>query len=306
MADYASWLEELSKRTGASVESSDLERLNQTNPDDVGRLQSALESQYGRRGASGQTGSGMDDKEATARGYGSGRGETADDGGVAPPAPSGQSGSTVAQAWNGQQANTLFPDWYRELLTRQQQQAEQQQMETKARADALYGTLNERAGQSLAIDRNDPIIRAQSDAFSANQDRARRNYLSDTAERQGPLANIQGERRMASERYGQATGTFEAELLGRELSARREEIAEALRMSAGLLSGDQQRTLQQQLAMLDQAIAEAGIGLGARGQDLNFSLGSRGQDLGMDQFLRELALREYDTVNRWDYNWTTL
>ncbi len=84
-------------------------------------------------------------------------------------------------------------------------------------------------------------------------------------------------------------------------------------MQGAMLSGDQQRQLQSELAMLDQAIAEAGIGLGARGQDLDYSLGReglgvtrRGQDFGMDQFLRDLALREYDTNNRWDYAWQRL
>jgi hypothetical protein len=314
--DYNAWLDELSSRTGASVEDSDRERLQNTNPDDVDRLLSAYESQYQRRGDSGQTGSGMDDKEATARGYGSGRNETADDRGMAP--RPGVSGSGVAQAWNtggaaGAGASGLFPDWYQELLTRQQSQMEAQQAENKARGDALYGQLNDRATQGLSVDRNNPVIRQQADAFSANADRARRNYISDTAESAGPLGNIQGERRMASERYGQMTGDFEAELLGRELSAKREEIAEALRMQGGLLSGDQNRNLSEKLAMYDNAIKEAGIGLGARGQDLDYSLGqqgiglgARGQDLGMDQFLRELALREYDTVNRWDYNWMSL
>lgn len=307
--DDAAWLEELSKRTGASVEKSDLERLGQTNPDDRQRLMDAYEHQYARRGASGQTGSGKDGSEWTAAGYGSGRNETADDGGR-PVSRAGAGGSSVASAWlggggsgEGGGASSLFPDWYEELLTRQQTMAEQQQAENKARGDALYSTLNERATQGLAVDKNNPAIRQQADAYAANTDRARRNYISDVAEASGPLANIRGEERMAAERYGNLTGTFEAELIGRELQAKRDEIAEALRMQGAMLSGDQQRALAQQLAMLDQAIAEAGVGLQARGQDINAQLGNRGldvtmrgQDLGMDQFLRQLAQRSYE----WD------
>jgi hypothetical protein len=328
MPDFDGWLDELSKRTGASVEESDRERLRNTNPDDPNnpdnndttRLMQAYESQYAERGRSGQTGSGTDSSERTAQGYGSGRGETADD---RAPAASvakswlspGMPGSGGGQASYGQGSpvNSLFPDWYRELLTRQQQQMETQQAETKARGDALYGQLNQRATQGLAVDRNDPIIRQQADAFSANAERSKREYLADTAERAGPLGNILGEQRLASEKYGQMTGEFEAQLVGRELTARREEISDALHMSAGLLSGEQTRNLQQQLAMLDQAIAEAGVGLSARGQDLDFQLGNRGldvsmrgQDMGMDQFLRDLALREWDRGQYWDYNWAGL
>lgn len=349
MADeFDSWIEELEKRTvgNDSNRASDLEKLRSTNPDDLDRVKSALESQYQRRA---DPPSGIDSSEMTRRGYGSGRNETADDGGGQ--ARAGAQPSSVAQAWNssgGNSADSLFPDWYRELLTRQQQQAEQARAETKARADALYAQLNQRATQSLNIFEPagqstgyagapggtnadgygkfpvpggaaqtgealpasaggvrvaDPIIRNQVDVYRAEADRAKRNYLSDVAERSGPLSNIRGEQRMASERTGQNVAGFQSELLSRELTARREEIAEALRMSAGLLSGDQQRGLQQQLAMMDQAIAEAGIGLSARGQDLNYALGNRGldvnmrgQDLSMDQFLRQLAQRSYE----WD------
>lgn len=316
MADYNEWLEELSKRTGASVEQSDLERLGQTNPDDVGRLQDALAAQYQRRGESQTTGSGQDSTELTRLGYGSGRDETADDPVSGITRPGGGGGGSVAQAWLGSGggaaggSSAMFPDWYRQLLERQVANTEAESAERKQRADALFGQLQTRANQSLAIDRNDPIIRAQADAYGANEERARRNYVSDIAERYGPLANIRGEERVAAERVGQRTGAFEAELLGRELGARRAEIADALSAQGALLSGDQRAQLQAQLSLLDQAIAEQQIGLGYRGQDLDFALGReglgvqrRGQDLGMDQFLRELALREWDRGQYWDYNW---
>ena len=154
---------------------------------------------------------------------------------------------------------------------------------TDPRAEAFYQELLKRSQQGLAIDRTDPIIRAQADAFAANQERSRRNYLSDVAERQGPLANIQGERRMAAERAGQATGGFEAELIGKELVARRQEISEALQLMGGVLSRDQQAALQRELAQLDAAIRREGL-----------EVQKRGQDIGLDQFLRELAQRQYE------------
>ena len=124
-------------------------------------------------------------------------------------------------------------------------------------------------------------IWSQVDQYAAQQERARRNYLSDLAEKEGPRANIRGERRIASERMGQAVGGFESELIGSEIQARRAEIQSALSGALGMLSGDQQINLQRELSMLDQGIKEKQLGLQARGQDMD-----------MDQYLRQLALQE--------------
>ncbi len=281
MADNAQWLQDLAKRTGATVESSDLDRLNSMDQeDDIARLKDAYSSQYVRRGASGQTGSGPEG--STMVGYGSGRDETMDDrvGG------SGGGGSTVS-AWNNSGGGSSGfgggggQDWYRDLMTRQQDFMEQQARANKERADGLYSTLSDRANQGLAINRNDPIIRGQADAYSANEERSKRNYLGDIAESSGQYANLRGEQRMANERVGQRTGAFEANLHAGELQAKRQEIAQALSGMAGILSADQQRELQLKLSMFDQAIKEQSVGLQARGQDIN-----------NDQFQRDLALRE--------------
>lgn len=118
----------------------------------------------------------------------------------------------------------------------------------------LYDMLIKRATQSLAVNRNDPIIRAQSDAFGAQQTKSARHYLSDIAERVGPIANIGAERRSAAETVGQNTSAFEAQLMGQELSARRNEIAQALTSMQGFLTSEQQMALQQELAALDRAL----------------------------------------------------
>lgn len=271
--DYEAWIKELSEREGASVEQSDITRLQNTNEDDRGRLMSALEAQYDLRGRTGQTGSGPDSTERTRQGYGSGRDETADDGG--PVRMSGSSGSSSpTQSW----------------LSASSGPSSGAQVQRDPRADALYQQLLGRSQQGLAVNRNDPVIRAQADAYGAQTERARRNFVSDTAEREGPLANIQGERRMAAERQGQQSGAFEAELMGRELTARRQEIAQALAQMQGLLTADQEANLRMQLAEMDAQLAREGLGVQRRAQDF-----------GMDQFLRDLALREWDTSNRWDY-----
>lgn len=156
---------------------------------------------------------------------------------------------------------------------------------TAGTGDDLIAQLMQRAQQSITPSRTDPTIRAQADAYSANVDRASRNYVSDVAEREGPYGNIEGYRRMAAERAGQASGAFEAELLGREQDARRGEVQNALGQWGGLLSGDLGMGLQRELGYMNND---------QRTQDRNQQ---------MDQFLRELALRQYDTTNRWDYNW---
>lgn len=118
----------------------------------------------------------------------------------------------------------------------------------------LLDTLSKRSQQSLAVDRNDPIIRAQADAFGANEERSKRNYLADLAEKLGPNANLRGETRMANERVGQSTGGYEAELMGRELTARRTEIADALTQMRGMLTTEQEIQLRKELAQMDDAI----------------------------------------------------
>jgi hypothetical protein len=167
----------------------------------------------------------------------------------------------------------------------------QAQIDNKAKSDALYGRLLSDSQQSLAIDRNDPIIRAQADAYAANEERAKRNYISDIAEQQGPLANIQGERRMAAERAGQRSGQQEAGLLGSELTARRASIQDRLHSMQGMLSAEQQNELQRELALMDQSIRQQQVNAGISGQNMQ-----------NDQFMRDLGLREWDTANKWNYN----
>lgn len=163
--------------------------------------------------------------------------------------------------------------------------------ETKANSDALYQRLLADSQQSLNIDPNtDPNIRVQADAYSANEERARRNYISDAAERGGPLANIEGTRRMAAERMGQRTGQFEAGLVGSELTARRAAIQDRLHSMQGMLSDQQVQELQHELALMDNGIREKQIASGIRGQDIS-----------QDEFMRQLALNENDRTNYWKY-----
>lgn len=189
-----------------------------------------------------------------------------------------------------------FGDWYKGWFEQQRAQAAAQDAERKQKADNLYNTWLGRSQQALNIDRNDPIIRAQADAYRANEDRSSRNYLSDLAESAGPLANLRGEQRMASERVGQRTGAFEAELLGRELTTRRNEIAQALSAMGGMLSADQQVGLQRELAILDQAIRERGLALQSQSLDQDWQRAL----LQNNQFMADLGLRAENQYNFWN------
>lgn len=306
----------LSNKYGASVEQGDIDRLQQTNDDDLGRLQSAYEAQYQRRGASGQTGSGTDSAELTKQGYGSGRDETADDAfgqtqqRDVQSSNSGNSGSNDPFLGNqGGNSNQGPPEWYRQEIERQRAA----ETERKAKGDALYGTLMDRAKQSLAVDRTDPGIRSQADAFSAQQMRGMRNQMSDLAESAGPYAQgqLRNEQRMANERYGATTGAFEAELMNREVAARRNEISDALGQMGGMLSADQQMGIQRELGLLDSGLRDRGLDiqrqlgfgdLGLRGRQIdnqNNQFYSNQRTMN-DQFLAQLGLNAEDRGRYWD------
>jgi len=290
--DYGAWLSDLSKRTGAVVEQDDIRQL-QERQGDVG-FKTDLEAQYKRRGASGQTGSGLDSSQVLA--------PSDIQKGVTRSGSSGSSGgNSTAMSWNGQAAPSAADGMFRQMSD----QASAAAAANKAKSDALYGQLMQRAQQGTAVSPNDPVIKAQTEAFTANTDRATRNYLADRAEQAGPYANLAGEQRMATERGGQAAGGFTAELMGRELTARRSEISDALNGMRGMLSLDQQNQLQRELAVMDDAIKRQGLSLTSAGQNQNYDLGlrgaataGRGVDLGFlnagnqnQQFYNELGLR---------------
>jgi hypothetical protein len=130
-----------------------------------------------------------------------------------------------------------------------------------ARKKALLDQLQARMSQDLVVDRNNPVIRSQADAYSANAERARRQYLSNIAERSSPYStgNMRNEERMTAERLGQNVGGFEAELMGRELAARRQEIQAALDSMGNLLTEAERQQLQRELAAADNALQRYGI-----------------------------------------------
>jgi hypothetical protein len=145
-------------------------------------------------------------------------------------------------------------------------------------AQAIFNLLMKRAQQGLNVSPDDPLIKAQTDAYRAEQERAGRNYLSDAAEREGATADLTPERRSIAEKVGQASSGFTAQAMQRELDARRQEIVDALKGASGFLTAQQQMQLQQELHMIDDEL-----------QRWQFSTGLGAQE---SQFVRNLAQRE--------------
>lgn len=150
------------------------------------------------------------------------------------------------------------------------------------RASSLYDILAGRAGQGLAVNARDPIIANQVDSFRAEQERGARNYLAAQAEAQGPQTNLGSERRLASEHAAQATGGLQSQLMGNELSARRQEIQNALSQMGNMLTSEQQLALQHELGLIDASLRQQGI---------------TNQN---NQFLDDFALRNTHEANYWD------
>jgi hypothetical protein len=187
----------------------------------------------------------------------------------------------------------------REQTPQTPQTPTQQWNQPNPQRDALFQQLMARATQGTAVNANDPNIRQQVDPAVAQMERAKRNYLGDMAEKAGPLGNIAGETRMANERFGQQAGLFEGEIIGREIQAKRDEIESALQMAIGMGNHDMALQLQRQLAEMGDRSRSAD-----RAQQQSQFLSSQNQ--ANDQFMRELALREYDTNQGWDFRWAGL
>jgi len=128
-----------------------------------------------------------------------------------------------------------------------------------AAQSALMQALMARLTQNKVPGKDDPTIREASDRFAAQQERARRLSESEAAERLsakrlGSSGVMDVERRMASERAGEASGAFESQLVLREIDARRQEIQQAIQSLQGIISQDQMMALQRELANLNAAL----------------------------------------------------
>jgi len=134
----------------------------------------------------------------------------------------------------------------------------------------LLEALRGRAGQSLNVNADDPIIHGQVAAYNATQQRAARQGLAAEAERAGANTNMRAERRSADEQIGQNTAGFQAQLMAGERDARRQEIQAALNGQQGILTSQQQMQLQQELASLEREQQQYQFGAGNAQQESQF------------------------------------
>lgn len=172
--------------------------------------------------------------------------------------------------------------------------------------DVLRNSYLQRATQGTTIDTNDPNFRQQADAYAAAQERFRRNTIDDASQAafaggfRGSGAETLAER-MANEAAGRNVGQFEAQLVGKELQSRRDEISDALSGLKGIISTDQAAGLQRELAALDAAIKRESLSqsgsLGGRELDIRENLGQGALNVDLmrallqnQQFGQELGL----------------
>jgi hypothetical protein len=179
----------------------------------------------------------------------------------------------------------------------------------------LIQQLMDRAKQSLAVTADDPTIRAQSEPFSAAQDRVARDQIADAAESGGPVQNIEGATRMANEGAAVRSGQFTSQLLSREIDSRRQEIQAALSGMQGYITDQDRMGLERELGYLNDATQRFGIQTGADtsrynadssaassrySADSSARTAQRGQDIGNDNFYADLGLRSEDRGAYWD------
>jgi len=127
-------------------------------------------------------------------------------------------------------------------------------------AKTLYDLLMSRATASENPDAKNPIIANQVNAYSAQQQRAARDYIDDLAESRGPISNLQGEKRLMAEKVGQNVGGFQAQLMQRELDAQRQKIQMALSGAMGFLTEQQRMALQRESKCLLRQIGVTELG----------------------------------------------
>lgn len=170
--------------------------------------------------------------------------------------------------------------------------------------DVMRNALIAQMSQDQVPTVDDPAIQAQLNPYAAAMERARRDEVRAGAEEAFGGGQDYGspEKMAASERAGQKTGLFASQLVGKEMSDRRQQISDALSKFGGLLSQDQSAALQREMAKLDAQLKREGMAqtgeLGRGDLSLRDRLGtqSNGIDLlrtlfGHQEFGQDLGFR---------------
>jgi hypothetical protein len=178
--------------------------------------------------------------------------------------------------------------------------------------DLLLKTIRDRMTQDLNIDPNDPIIKNQVDHYGAKQENTRSRYMSEMAEKLsaqglGASGRLNNEQRFADEQSARSQGEFQAELMGRELLTRRNEIQQAIDSMANVLTESERQALQRELSAADNALRRYGIdtqnsqyyaGLGQADRQFAAELAQRDRLAGSDDAFRYAQLGQNDSQFR--------
>lgn len=119
------------------------------------------------------------------------------------------------------------------------------------KSSAFFDLLMGKARGSANVDPNDPIIKAQTDAFRANASRGAKDIMALSAERGGPYQDQSAVQRSALEHAAQSTAGYSAQLSSDERAARRQDINQALSTGAQFLTAQQAQQLQEELDRLN-------------------------------------------------------
>jgi len=185
--------------------------------------------------------------------------------------------------------------------------------------DVVRNSYLERATQGTDVSVNDPNIKAQLEPYAAATERARRQAISEAAEKNsamglGNSGAMEAESRLLTERAGQANGLYASQLVGREIDQRRTEIKDALASLQQQIAADQanattrdlagnqnqlqrdlaaqQTALQKELAQLDAQMKELGITTGANTAAAELALRERLGMAGIDVDKLRLMLED--------------
>ena len=135
------------------------------------------------------------------------------------------------------------------------------------------------------VDMNDPIVRAQSDAYSQAQQQGLEMTRAAMAERAGTEGTMgsggyNADVQSAYENMGQNIAGKNASLLGDRLNQQRQEIQNALTTGGQYLSDQQKNALTLKLSQISDATQRLGLGVQER-------LGTGQLNLGMLQALMQ-------------------
>ena len=189
------------------------------------------------------------------------------------------------------------------MFDTQQAQVAQDRERRAAQENAVRTALMEQIRQAQQpVDPNQVATSPEARGFARIQDRARERLRAQAAERTGVAGTGGVQTGEIGGALGAAVQTGESEaaeniaglqsqLYARELQSKRQQLMQTLQLGAGLLTTEQQQDIQQQLAVMDNAIQQSlgtgQLGLGQSELALRGALGAGQFGLGAS----ELGLR---------------